>query len=133
MPGITLNRTRRAIGVRRNAFGWRVRAAWGRRRHHVLALGESYRRARATRFALATYGSWLIERLRERLSPQQPIGLIDLAGRIVGGYRKVDGHRLRLILFLVGIVAKRNIRCPQSKHENYRNAKSARHGGTSLS
>jgi len=51
-------------------------------RDHVLALGANYRRARATRFALAIYGSWLSERLRERLSPQQPIGLIDLAGRV---------------------------------------------------
>jgi hypothetical protein len=57
--------------VRRRAF-----------RDHVLALGANYRRARATRYALASYGSWLIERLRERLSPRQSIGLIDLAGRI---------------------------------------------------
>jgi hypothetical protein len=74
-------------------FGWHGGAAFGLRRDpsvirrrafrdHVLALGVNYRRARATRFALASYGSWLIERLRERLSPQQPIGLIDLAGRI---------------------------------------------------
>jgi|GEM_PF-1408192 len=74
-------------------FGWHGGTAFGLRRDpilvrrrafrdHVLALGENYRRARATRFALATYGSWLIERLRERLSPQQPIGLIELASRL---------------------------------------------------
>jgi hypothetical protein len=74
-------------------FGWNGGAAFGTRRDpvaerrrafqdHVLALGANYRRARATRFALATYGAWLIERLRDRLSPQQPIGLIELAGRV---------------------------------------------------
>jgi len=67
-----------AFGLRRDPIFVRRRAF----RDHVLALGENYRRARATRFALATYGSWLIERLRERLSPQQPIGLIELASRM---------------------------------------------------
>ncbi len=69
--GVRFGSARDPIAVPRRAF-----------RDHVLALGSNYRRARATRFALATYGSWLIERLRDRLSPQQPIGLIDLAGRL---------------------------------------------------
>ena len=67
-----------AFGLRRDPISVRRRAF----REHVLALGENYRRARATRFALASYGSWLTERLRERLSPQQPIGVIELAARI---------------------------------------------------
>ncbi|HET6553432.1 MAG TPA: hypothetical protein VFG49_07845, partial [Dyella sp.] len=74
-----------------------VRARRRAFRDHVLALGESYRRARATRFALATYGSWLIERLRERLSPQQPIGLIELAGRIAA---RVNQPESELVLLL---------------------------------
>jgi len=82
-----------AFGVRRDPVAVRRRAF----RDHVLALGESYRRARATRFALATYGSWLIERLRERLSPQQPIGLIDLAGRMAA---KVEQPESQLMLLL---------------------------------
>jgi hypothetical protein len=84
--GIAFGRRRDPTFVRRRAF-----------RDHVLALGENYRRARATRFALATYGSWLIERLRERLSPQQPIGLIDLAGRIAG---RVPQPESELVLLL---------------------------------
>ena len=69
--GVRFGSPRDPIAAPRRAF-----------RDHVLALGSNYRRARATRFALATYGSWLVERLRERLSPQQPIGLIELAGRL---------------------------------------------------
>ena len=82
-----------AFGLRKDPIAVRRRAF----RDHVLALGESYRRARATRFALATYGSWLIERLRERLSPQQPIGLIDLAGRMAG---RVEQPESELVLLL---------------------------------
>lgn len=89
-------------------FGWHGGAAFGLRkdpiavqrrafRDHVLALGANYRRARATRFALATYGSWLIERLRERLSPQQPIGLIDLAGRIAARIEQPESELVMLL------------------------------------
>jgi hypothetical protein len=84
--GTTFGLRRDPIAVRRRAF-----------RDHVLALGENYRRARATRFALATYGSWLIERLRERLSPQQPIGLIELAGRMAA---RVERPETELVLLL---------------------------------
>ncbi len=66
-------------------------------RDHVLALGANYRKARATRFALATYGSWLIERLRDRLSPQQPIGLIDLAGRVATRVGQPEGELVVLL------------------------------------
>ena len=66
-------------------------------RDHVLALGENYRRARATRYALATYGAWLIDRLRDRLSPQQPIGLIDLAGRIATRVPQPEGELVLLL------------------------------------
>lgn len=82
-----------AFGLRRDPLVVRRRAF----RDHVLALGESYRRARATRFALASYGSWLIERLRERLSPQQPIGLIELAGRVAA---RVEQPEAELVLLL---------------------------------
>lgn len=82
-----------AFGLRKDPIAVRRRAF----RDHVLALGESYRRARATRFALASYGSWLTERLRERLSPQQPIGLIDLAGRVAG---RVDRPESELVVLL---------------------------------
>jgi hypothetical protein len=82
-----------AFGLRRDPVAVRRRAF----RDHVLALGENYRRARATRFALATYGSWLIERLRERLSPQQPIGLIELASRMA---LRVDLPEPELVLLL---------------------------------
>jgi len=96
------------LGLLALLFGWHGGAAFGQRRDpsavrrrafrdHVLALGESYRRARATRFALASYGSWLVERLRERLSPQQPIGLIELAGRIAG---RVGQPETELVLLL---------------------------------
>lgn len=82
-----------AFGLRRDPSAVRRRAF----REHVLALGENYRRARATRFALATYGSWLIERLRERLSPQQPIGLIELASRMA---LRVGRPETELVLLL---------------------------------
>jgi len=96
------------LGLLAVLFGWHGGAAFGQRRDpsavrrrafrdHVLALGESYRRARATRFALASYGSWLVERLRERLSPHQPIGLIDLAGRIAA---RVGQPESELVLLL---------------------------------
>ena len=89
-------------------FGWHGGSSFGTRRDpvaaqrrafrdHVLALGENYRRARATRFALATYGAWLIERLRDRLSPQQPIGLIDLAGKVAA---RVSLPESELVLLL---------------------------------
>jgi hypothetical protein len=63
----------------------------------VLALGESYRRARATRFALATYGAWLTERLRERLSPQQPIGVIELAARVAARTEQPESELVLLL------------------------------------
>ncbi len=89
-------------------YGWQGAAGFGspldpvaakRRafRDHVLALGANYRKARATRFALATYGSWLIERLRDRLSPQQPIGLIDLAGRVATRVGQPEGELVVLL------------------------------------
>ena len=89
-------------------FGWYGGVAFGSRRDavvlprrafrdHVLALGDSYRRARATRYALATYGSWLVDRLRERLSPQQPVGLIDLAGRIAARVSESEADVVRLL------------------------------------
>ena len=84
--GVGFGTARDPVALRRRAF-----------RDHVLALGANYRRARATRFALATYGSWLIERLRDRLSPQQPIGLIDLAGRIAS---RIDQSESELVLLL---------------------------------
>jgi hypothetical protein len=84
--GVSFGTPRDPVAMRRRAF-----------RDHVLALGANYRRARATRFALATYGSWLIERLRDRLSPQQPIGLIDLAGRIA---TRVGQPEAELVLLL---------------------------------
>jgi hypothetical protein len=83
------------------AFGTRHDATTERRRafrDHVLALGANYRRARATRFALATYGAWLIERLRDRLSPQQPIGLIDLAGRIAARIPEPEAELVSLLV-----------------------------------
>lgn len=82
------------------AFGARRDPAAAHRRafsDHVLALAENYRRARATRFVLATYGAWLIERLRDRLSPQQPIGLIDLAGRLA---TRVDASEVEVVQLL---------------------------------
>ncbi|HEY3253425.1 MAG TPA: DUF4350 domain-containing protein, partial [Polyangiaceae bacterium] len=96
------------LGLLAVFFGWHGGAAFGLRkdpiavrrrafRDHVLALGANYRRARATRFALATYGSWLTDRLRERLSPQQPIGLIDLAGRVAA---RIDQPESELVLLL---------------------------------
>ncbi|MES1173395.1 MAG: DUF4350 domain-containing protein [Myxococcales bacterium] len=84
--GVRFGLPRDPIAQKRRAF-----------RDHVLALGESYRRARATRFALATYGSWLTDRLRDRLSPQQPIGLIDLAGRVA---TRVELPESELVLLL---------------------------------
>jgi hypothetical protein len=82
------------------AFGARLDPADPHRRafrDHVLALAENYRRARATRFALATYGGWLIERLRDRLSPQQPIGLIELAARLAP---RVEAPESEIVLAL---------------------------------
>ena len=84
--GVRFGSPRDPVARRRRAF-----------RDHVLALGANYRRARATRFALASYGSWLSERLRDRLSPQQPIGLIDLAGRIA---TRLDQPEAELVLLL---------------------------------
>jgi hypothetical protein len=69
---------------------WHYGAAFGKRRDpiveprrafvdHVRALGASYARANASRFALGTYGAWAFDRLRERLSGGQSMGLIDLS------------------------------------------------------
>ncbi|MEO6603192.1 MAG: DUF4350 domain-containing protein [Polyangiaceae bacterium] len=87
--GVRFGSPRDPVAERRRVF-----------RDHVLALGANYRRARATRFVLATYGSWLTERLRDRLSPQQPIGLIDLAGRIA---TRVDQPESELVLLLTEV------------------------------
>jgi hypothetical protein len=69
---------------------WHYGAAFGKRRDpiveprrafvdHVRALGASYARAHASRFALGVYGSWAADRLRERLNGGQAVGLIDLS------------------------------------------------------
>jgi hypothetical protein len=70
---------------------WHYGAAFGKRRDpiveprrafvdHVRALGASYSRAHASRFALGVYGAWAADRLRERLGGGQSVGLIDLSG-----------------------------------------------------
>jgi hypothetical protein len=69
--GTALGRRKDPEAVRRRAFV-----------DHVRALGASYARARSSRFALGAYGAWVIDRLRERLSPGQSVGLIDLSGVI---------------------------------------------------
>jgi len=91
-------------------FGWHGGVAFGKRRdpplprgrafrEHVLALGDNYRRAQATRFALAIYGAWLIERLRERLSFDQPIGLIELASRVAARSAGAESEAELVLLF----------------------------------
>ena len=90
-----------AFGARRDPIHAHRRAF----RDHVLALAENYRRVRATRFALATYGGWLIERLRERVSPQQPLGLIDLAGRLAP---RVELSEPELVLLLTEVHGARD-------------------------
>jgi hypothetical protein len=70
---------------------WHYGTAFGKRRDpiveprrafvdHVRALGASYSRAHASRFALGVYGAWAADRLRERLGGGQAVGLIDLSG-----------------------------------------------------
>jgi hypothetical protein len=67
------------------AFGLRRDPASATRRafvDHVRALGQSYARAKARRFALGAYGAYALERLRERLGRGRPLGLIELSAEL---------------------------------------------------
>ncbi|HKQ69527.1 MAG TPA: hypothetical protein VJT73_09315 [Polyangiaceae bacterium] len=64
-----------AFGARRDPVTLRRRAFVD----HVRALGATYGRARASRFALAAYGNWAVDRMRDRLSPGGNTALFDLA------------------------------------------------------
>jgi hypothetical protein len=85
------------------AFG-RLRDPPPRRRRsfveHVEALATQYRRARAARHALGSYGQYLIERLRARVSlPAGPqAGLIALAEAVAARSGRPVGDVMRLLV-----------------------------------
>jgi hypothetical protein len=65
---------------------------------HVEALGEQYARARAARHVLASYGHWVIERLRERVALPAGSGLIALADAVAVRTGKESGEVMRLLM-----------------------------------
>jgi hypothetical protein len=65
---------------------------------HVVAVGEQYARARAARHVLASYGHWVIERLRERVALPAGSGLIALADSVAVRTGKPAGEVMRLLM-----------------------------------
>jgi hypothetical protein len=65
---------------------------------HVEAVGEQYARARAARHVLASYGHWVIERLRERVALPAGSGLIALADAVAVRTGKEAGEVMRLLM-----------------------------------
>jgi hypothetical protein len=65
---------------------------------HVEALGEQYARARAGRHVLASYGQWVIERLRERVSLPAGSGFIALADALAVRTGKPAGEVMRWLM-----------------------------------
>lgn len=65
---------------------------------HVEALGEQYARARAARHVLASYGHWVVERLRDRVALPAGSGLIALADAVAVRTGKPAGEVMRLLM-----------------------------------
>jgi hypothetical protein len=65
---------------------------------HVEAVGQQYARARAARHVLASYGHWVIERLRERVALPGGSGLIALADAVAVRTGKPAGEVMRLLM-----------------------------------
>ncbi|HXU81092.1 MAG TPA: hypothetical protein VN914_06830, partial [Polyangia bacterium] len=65
---------------------------------HVEAVGEQYARAKAARHVLASYGHWVIERLRERVALPAGSGLIALADAVAVRTGKEAGEVMRLLM-----------------------------------
>jgi hypothetical protein len=65
---------------------------------HVEAVGQQYARARAARHVLASYGHWVIERLRERVAVPAGGGLIALADAVAARTGKPAGEVMRLLM-----------------------------------
>jgi hypothetical protein len=65
---------------------------------HVEALGEQYARARAARHVLASYGTWVIERLRERVALPAGSGLIALADAVAARTGRPASEVMRLMM-----------------------------------
>jgi hypothetical protein len=65
---------------------------------HVEAVGQQYARARAARHVLASYGLWVIERLRERVALPAGSGFIALADAVAVRTGKSPGEVMRLLM-----------------------------------
>jgi hypothetical protein len=65
---------------------------------HVEALATQYARARAARHVLASYGQYVIERLRERVSLPSDGGLIALADAVAARTGRAAGEVMRLLM-----------------------------------
>ena len=61
-------------------------------------MGEQYARARAARHVLASYGHWVIERLRERVALPAGSGLIALADAVAVRTGREAGEVMRLLM-----------------------------------
>ena len=85
--GIAFGRLREPPPPRRRSFV-----------EHVEAVGEQYARARAARHVLASYGHWVIERLRERVALPAGSGLIALADAVAVRTGKEPGEVMRLLM-----------------------------------
>lgn len=64
---------------------------------HVRALAMIYRRGRATRHVLGSYGAWVIDRLRERTLPGGRGSLADLAVAVARRTGGAEAHVRRLL------------------------------------
>jgi hypothetical protein len=85
--GVAFGRLREPPPVQRRSFV-----------EHVEALGQQYARARAARHVLASYGQWVIERLRERVALPAGSGLIALADAVAVRTGKPAGEVMRLLM-----------------------------------
>ncbi len=65
---------------------------------HALALGDAYSRARASRLALAHFGSWALERLRVRLTATKHGRLTDLAGAVAARHSVSEAEVMSLVV-----------------------------------
>jgi hypothetical protein len=87
LRGVAFGRLREPPAVQRRSFI-----------EHVEAVGEQYARARAARHVLASYGHWVIERLRERLALPAGSGLIALADAVALRTGRSAGEVMRLFM-----------------------------------
>lgn len=90
---------------------------------HARALGQAYRRARASRHVLGIYAVWAMERLRERVHRSGRRGLVPLAEAIAARTGRSEAEVMRV---LVDAGSARDEAAPPSSFRPHLTAQSAK-------